>query len=83
MIFQCFWYTIINHCVCRRHTTFQIGTTHECTVRRLIVACHVQVALLLSFLAIHGLSGVPIGALLVDLQQWLLVASVRRTFLVG
>ena len=35
------------------------------------------------FWALHGVSGVPIGALLVVLQQWLLVASVRRTFLVG
>ena len=33
--------------------------------------------------ALHGLSGVPIGALLVVLKRWLLVASVRRTFLVG
>ena len=33
------------------------------------VACHVQVALLLSFLALHGVSGVPLGALLVVLQQ--------------
>ena len=33
--------------------------------------------------ALHGLSGVPIGALLVVLHQWLLIASVRRMFLVG
>ena len=31
----------------------------------------------------HGLSGVPIGALLVVLQQWLSVASVCRMFPVG
>ena len=35
------------------------------------------------FWALCGLSGVPIGALWVVLQQWLVVASVRRTFLVG
>ena len=35
------------------------------------------------FWALHGLSGVPIGALLVVLQQWLVVASVCRSFLVG
>ena len=40
-------------------------------------------ALLLSFLAVRGASDVPIGAFLVVLQQWLLVASVCRTFLVG
>ena len=35
------------------------------------------------FLALHGLSGVPIGALSVVLQQWLLVASLRRTLQVA
>ena len=35
------------------------------------------------FWGLHGLSAVPIGALLVVLQQWLLVAPVCRTFLVG
>ena len=39
----------INRCVCRRHTTLQIGNTHvPCDVR--CVACHVQVAILLSYL---------------------------------
>ena len=32
------------------------------------------------FWALHGVGDVPIGALLVVLQQWLLVASVCRTF---
>ena len=35
---------------CRRHTILQIGTTHEYTCGVRYVACHVQVALLLSFL---------------------------------
>ena len=52
-----------------------------CGVR--CVACHVQVVLLLSFLALRSVSGVPIGGFLAVPEQWLLVASVRRTFLVG
>ena len=35
------------------------------------------------FWALRGLSGVPIGVLMVVLQQRLLIASVRRTYLVG
>ena len=35
------------------------------------------------FWTLHGVSGVPIGALLSVLQQWLLVASVCRTLLVS
>ena len=55
-----------------------IRTKSPCGVK--YVACHVHVALLLSFLGIiRGLGGVPMGALLVVLQQWLLIASVRRT----
>ena len=59
-----------------------IHTTAQCGVR--YVACHVQVALLMSFLGPPRYpSGVPVVALLVVLQQWLLVASVCCTFLVG
>ena len=58
-----------------------IRTKTPCGVR--YVACHVQVALLLSSLGLHDFNGVQIGALLLLLQQWPLVASVRRTFLVG
>ena len=46
-----------------------IRTNTPCGVR--YVACHAQAALLLSFLGLHGLCVVPIGALLVVLQQWL------------
>ena len=56
----------------------EIRTKTPCGVR--YVACHVQVALLLSFLGPPVLSGVPIGVLLVVLQRWLLVTSVCRTF---
>ena len=65
-------------------TTLQIGTTHEYTVWRqiLLVACKWHYCC--RVWALHGVSsGVPLGALLVVLQQWLLVGSVRRTFLVG
>ena len=62
----------------------QIGNTREYTVRRQICCLSRAsgVVVVVSGQS-HGLSGVPIGALLVVLQQWLLVASVSRTFLVG
>ena len=46
----------------------------SCGVR--YVVCYVEVAL-------RGLSGVPIGALWVVLQLWLLASSICRTFLDG
>ena len=75
---------IINQCLCRNQTALQIGNTHEDTVRR--QRCCLSRASGVSVVvsgALHGVSGVPIGELLVLLQQWLLVASVCRTFLVG
>ena len=72
---------ISNHCVGRRHTTFadrQIARMHRAVSDMLRVTCKWRV--LLSF---HGVSGVPTDALLVVLQQWLLVASVGRTFPFG
>ena len=57
-----------------------IRTNTPCGVRE--VACHVQMALLVSFLGLRGLSGVPIGALVVVLQQWLLVATSVEVFAV-
>ena len=36
VFFSFFCSFILNHCVCRRHTTLQIGDTHEYTVRRQI-----------------------------------------------
>ena len=73
-----------NHCVCRHRTTLQIGNTHEhpCGVRHVALLCASGVIVVVSW-ALHSVSGVPIGALLVVLQQWLVVASVCRTFLVG
>ena len=63
---------ISDHCICRNPTTLQISNTVTC---KWSYCCR--------FWALHGLSGVPIGALVVVLQRLLLVASVRRTFLVG
>ena len=84
VVFFFCWF-IVNHGVCRRHTTLQIGTTHEDTVRCQICCLSRASGLVVvgSGPSMHGLSGVPIGELLVVLQQWLLVASVRSTFLVG
>ena len=58
-------------------TPLQIGT-----VRRQLCCLSRASDVMVVVSALHGLSGVPIGALLVALQQWLLVASVWRTFLV-
>ena len=57
----------------------QYARVHRAVSDMSPVTC--KVASLLSFLGPPwSQSGVPIGALLVVLQQWLLVASVRRTF---
>ena len=83
------WYDVFfcqfisNHCVCRRHTTLQIGTTHEHTVRSQMCCLSSARGVIVVTSELPGLGGVPIGALLAVLQQWLLVASVCRTFLVG
>ena len=65
-------------------TTFadrQYARAHRAASDVLLVACKWRYCCRLW--ALHGVSGVPIGALLVVLQQWLLIASVCRTFLVG
>ena len=54
---------------------------HRAASDRLLVTCKWRHCC--RFWALDGVSGVPIGALLNVLQQWLLVESVRRTFLVG
>ena len=72
VFFSIFCWFIINHCVCRRHRAVSDMLLVTCKWR---YSCR--------FWALHDLRGVPIGALLIVLQQWLLVASVCRTFLVG
>ena len=61
-------------------TILHIGNTHEYTVRDQ-TCCMSRANDVI--VVVYGVSGVPNGALLVVLQQWLLVASVCRTFLVG
>ena len=66
--FQNLCQAIINHRVCRSQTILPIGKTHEYTVRRQI-CCLLRYCC--RFWALHDVSGVPIGALLVVLQRWL------------
>ena len=75
---------IVKHSVCSRHTTLQIATTHAYTVRCQI-RCLSRAKDVIVVVTGPSVGSVvfPIGALLIVLHQLLLVASVRRTFLVG
>ena len=77
---------IVNYCVCRSPTAFadgQFARIHHAASGMLLVTC--KWCHCCRCWALHGVSGVPIGALLVVLQQWLAdkknVIYTRRTYM--
>ena len=76
----------VHHQSLRLSQTHNFANRQEARIHRtasdmLLVTCKWRYCC--RFWALQGLNGVPIGTLLVVLQQWLVVASVCRTFLVG